>query len=192
MSALCFLDTETTGLGLYDDIWEIAAVRREPDGSEQKLHLFVDHDRAKCARMPEPFRTDHVTRWPDYLAPSRAEVSAVVWSFTEGAHIVGAVPNFDTERLGIMFRQNGLQPAWHYHLIDVENVIVGFLHGVRAGIRNEGYAVMDVPKIPPLPWKSDDLSRAVGVDPDKFDRHTAMGDVRWAMAQWDAMMAAAT
>ena len=38
------------------------------------------------------------------------------------------------------------------------------------------------------PWSSDGLSSAVGVDPEQFERHTAMGDVRWVMAQWDAVM----
>jgi hypothetical protein len=33
-TALVFLDTETLGLGIDDPIWEIAAIRREPDGTE--------------------------------------------------------------------------------------------------------------------------------------------------------------
>ena len=42
---LVFLDTETTGLALDDDIWEFAAIRREPDGTEARLHLFERRDR---------------------------------------------------------------------------------------------------------------------------------------------------
>jgi DNA polymerase III epsilon subunit-like protein len=38
-----------------------------------------------------------------------------------------------------------------------------------------------------LPWNSNQLSRRLGVDPDNFARHTAMGDVQWCLAQWRAM-----
>jgi hypothetical protein len=41
------------------------------------------------------------------------------------------------------------------------------------------------------PWDSEALSRALGVDPDTFARHTAMGDVRWAMAIHDQVMGGA-
>ena len=40
---------------------------------------------------------------------------------------------------------------------------------------------------PALPWDSDEISRVVGVDPDDFDRHTALGDARWARAIYDAI-----
>ena len=45
--------------------------------------------------------------------------------------------------------------------------------------------------LPPLPWNSDDLSRAVGVDPDRFRRHEAMADAGWARAIYDRVMDAA-
>lgn len=38
------------------------------------------------------------------------------------------------------------------------------------------------------PWNSNDMSRAVGVEPDDFDRHTALGDARWAKAIYEAVM----
>lgn len=38
------------------------------------------------------------------------------------------------------------------------------------------------------PWDSNDLSRAVGVDPDLFKRHTAMGDALWAAAIYERVM----
>ena len=64
MSApLVFMDTETTGLSLADDIWEFAGIRREPDGSEVRLHLFITHDRDKAAHLPESFRADLAARF---------------------------------------------------------------------------------------------------------------------------------
>ena len=36
--------------------------------------------------------------------------------------------------------------------------------------------------------KSNQLSLAVGVDPDDYDRHTALGDCRWAKAIYQAVI----
>jgi hypothetical protein len=39
------------------------------------------------------------------------------------------------------------------------------------------------------PWRSEELSRAVGVDPpEAAERHTALGDARWAMRLYDVVM----
>jgi hypothetical protein len=179
MSALVFMDTETTGLSLEDDIWEFAAVRREEDGTESELHLFIEHDPNKCARLPESFRADHGQRFPSACSgrvDSRSYAANVIANFTQNkAHIVGAVPNFDTERLTMLLRDHGgRKPEWHYHLIDVETLAIGAL--VSGGTAVE------------LPWDSDAISNLVGVHVRIEERHTAMGDVRWAMQIYDAVM----
>lgn len=177
---LVFMDTETTGLSLDDDIWEFAAVRREPDGSETELHMFIEHSREKCAALPSNFRSDHYDRYLDHRAHTKAQAASAMFHFTrekDGTgkpHIVGAVPNFDTERVARTLALSNLPPGWHYHLIDVENLAAGYLA-----------ATLDT--FAP-PWDSNDLSMGVGVDPNQFERHTAMGDVRWAMAIYDAVM----
>lgn len=195
MSALVFLDTETTGLSLDDDIWEFAAIRREEDGSESELHLFIAHDPAKCERLPESFRKDHIARFPDSVCmgslrggsvqPSEA-AAHIVRLFADRPHVVGAVPNFDTERLALLLRRYGFEPGWHYHLIDVENLAVGFLAGeIHA---EQIYGLNPRRSVPGLPWDSDELSRRVGIDPPgEGERHTAMGDARWAMRLYDAI-----
>jgi len=59
---------------------------------------------------------------------------------------------------------------------DFETLIAGFLRG-------------QAKPVPELPWKSDDLSRLIGVEPPgEDDRHTALGDARWAQRVWDAVM----
>ena len=183
MTPLVFMDTETTGLTLDDDIWEFAAIRREPDGTEHTLHIFLNHNAEKCARLPEPFRVDHCKRWPEGEGQDPQWAADAIRRFTgiDRPHIVGAVPNFDTERVALLLGRYGLKPGWHYHLIDVENLAVGYLAG-RA--EHEGYTPL------PLPWDSDDLSRRCGVEPPTDERHTAMGDVRWAMALYDAITSA--
>ena len=176
MTRIAFVDTETTGLSLDDDIWEFAAIVREEDGTEHEHHLFIQHDALKCARLPEPFRSDHKARFaPGALAEPQEQAAKWIAALLAGrTHIVGAVPNFDTERIALLLRRFGLTPGWHYHLIDVEALAVGCVCGQERGA-------------PPLPWNSNDLSRAVGVDPDQFDRHTALGDAKWARAIYDAI-----
>lgn len=190
MSALIFMDTETTGLSLADDIWEFAAIRRDPDGTETELHLFIEHDENKCKRLPDPFKADHTARFPapcSGLVTPRTQAAHRIGTFMRKSdglkpHVVGAVPNFDTERVALLLATVGNSPEWHHHLIDVENLAVGYL----AGGARDGLATT-----PALPWDSDNLSRAVGVDSETFPRHTAMGDVRWAMAIYDAVMGGA-
>ena len=177
MSALVFMDTETTGLSLDDDIWEFAAIKRYADGFEESWHRFVRHDRHKCRKLPENFADDHRKRYDSAEAIDPWDLAELVENLTEDRpHIVGAVPNFDTERLARLLASAGRKPGWHYHLIDVENLAVGWLMG-----RYDSVGLT-------LPWNSDDLSRLCGVEPPTDERHTAMGDVRWAMALYDAVM----
>ena len=182
MSALVFMDTETTGLSPTDDIWEFAGIRREDDGTQTELHLFIKHDVQKCLLLPESFRTDHAIRWEHQKAVTPLAAALRIEEFMGGkAHIVGAVPNFDTERIALLLRRFNIKPDWHYHLIDVENLAVGYLHGAYNATG------LTIPLSPP--WDSDDLSRAVGIDPPTNARHTAMGDALWAMAIYDRVTA---
>ena len=192
MSALVFLDTETTGLALTDDIWEFAGIRREDDGSQTELHLFIEHDEQKCRQLPESFLTDHLDRFPGHSqATTVTRAAHAIANFLDqesgGAkpHIVGAVPNFDTERIARLMGKVNRTPEWHYHLIDVETLAVGWLNGIVQQAVNYGAtSAIDLSKAAP-PWNSDDLSRAVGIEPPTDARHTAMGDALWAMAIYD-------
>ena len=181
-ATLVFIDTETTGLDLTDDIWEFVAIRCNPDGASESLHLFIQHDTAKCAKLPASFLGDHLARWPhDYAHVSQDMAARLIVDILrredgQRVHVVGAVPNFDTERLALLLTRHGLSPEWHHHLIDVENLAVGWLAG-------RGTVLLP-------PWDSNDLSRAVGVDPDLFKRHTAMGDALWAAAIYERVMEA--
>lgn len=200
MTRIAFVDTETTGLSPDDDIWEFAAIVREEDGTETTCHMFIQHDTQRCNALPPEFLADHQARFPMADFPNwhptvwkqEAAAEEVAELLSGKTHIVGAVPNFDTERIALLLRRFGLTPGWHYHLIDVENLAVGWLNGVaaraidEAGMRGETPPPLDRSKLAP-PWNSNDLSRAVGVDPDQFDRHTALGDAKWARAIYDAI-----
>lgn len=182
MTALVFMDTETTGLALTDDIWEFAGIRREEDGIDRALHLFIKHDKGKCANLPESFREDHEARYNAEIEVSTYTAAVRICSFMgDRAHIVGAVPNFDTERLAMLLRSHGIEPDWHYHIIDAETLAVGYLAGLSAADAGAGIKVS-------LPWSSDELSVRIGVEVPVKTRHTAMGDALWAMAIYDKIM----
>lgn len=175
---ILFLDTETTGLTPEDEIWEVAAVLRA-GGHETVFHAFVQHDVDKAANLPASFAADHAQRYDPDAAITPAQMCERLLSLMEDRpHVIGAVPNFDTERLARLFRYFGYdtESSWHYHLVDIETLVVGCLLG-KYGIRV------------PLPWDSKLISLAVGIKPSGPGvEHTAMGDVQWVMKLWDAVM----
>jgi hypothetical protein len=120
---------------------------------------------------------------PSYVTRELAAQLTARW--THGAHVVGAVPNFDTEVFARLLRESGLTPAHHYHLVDVETLMVGWLHGRYA--KNPGGGVAGAAC--ELPWSTEDLVRACGVEPStEEERHTAMGDVLLVERVWDRIM----
>jgi hypothetical protein len=194
MSApICFVDTETDGVHPGRLPWEIALIRRHEDGQQHEISFFVEIDLSTAdvyglkiggfyERHPVGRAitlSGHPQNWNattpdrgDYF--TRARAAQLVARMTHGAHVVGAVPNFDTHVLDPLLRENGLVPSWHYHLVDVESLAVGY--AAAKGIEIS------------LPWKSDDLSTAIGVfPPGEADRHTALGDARWARRLYDAV-----
>lgn len=211
MSApLVFLDTETDGIHPDRKVWEVAMIRREPDGKQAQTRFFVDidlstadpfglkvgrfYDRHPLGRKLSAANIgDRPTMAPvepglyggDMLNRNAAAMRVARW--THDAHIVGVVPNFDTETLAPLLREAGLTPAWHYHLIDVLALMVGYLDG---GGRTDAMP-REVREVMALPWKSDELSRVLGVEPPSDERrHTAMGDADWAMRIYDRITGA--
>ena len=189
---LCFVDTETTGLHHGRLPWDVAVIRREPDGTQIEWQAYLDVDLSKA----DPFglrvgrfyerhplglwisgREGHLEKawWLDDGITLAQHVGAARFArMTHGAHIVGAVPNFDTEVMADVARNNEFINAHHYHLIDVETLAVGFLAG-----RGE-------PLTPP--WSSDDLFARFGVEVPQDERHTALGDARAVMRLYDTVM----
>ncbi|GAA1909242.1 hypothetical protein GCM10009737_08060 [Nocardioides lentus] len=197
---LVFIDTETTSLHHNCRIWEVAMIARHYDqdqpnpGSytEQTMQLFIDIDVSHADpyalqlggywdRHPAGRRQSrHVTAPGGVPSPSDLEqpvsegrAARLVAGWTHGAHLVAVNPSFDAERLGQMLRRHGLFPGWSHHLLDVLAVASGHL------------------RLPP-PWRSDDLAAALGVTPAGADRHTALGDARWAARIYDAVYGAPT
>ena len=196
MTPIVFVDCETDGVHPGRKPWEIAIIRRDDDGEEREISFFVEIDLSTA----DPFglkiggfyerhpigraitALGPLVNWPSdqprsigAIYVTRRRAAELVARWTHGAHWVGAVPNFDTEVLDRLLREQGFAPAWHYHLIDVEAMAVGYAAGKGIGIE--------------LPWKSDELMNAIGVgSPTEAERHTALGDARWARRAYDAVM----
>ncbi|MGV0595680.1 hypothetical protein [Mycolicibacterium porcinum] len=177
MTDYVFLDTETLGLDPAAPMWEFAAIRRDADDTgnsfEDTTHFFIRHNRGDWLdQLPEQFQQDYATRFNVHDALDERSAAIMIHIVTRGAELVICNPVFDEPRLAAFLRSHGIEPEWHYHPWDIASVALGYICGRDS-----------VP--PPLPWKSDQLSREIGVDPGKFARHTALGDVRWTLAQWD-------
>lgn len=204
-----YCDTETTGLLLdRHEIWEVAAIFPESDTPEHRWFLSVD------LGIADPFALDigrFHERHPDGhlysrgAKPSQAFVDHGLTDhvqfarrfakLTHGLHMVGAVPSFDDYRLAKLLRDHEEIPSWHYHTIDVEALAAAFVLGeffviqqVGKNPEADGPTVAEARACLP-PWDSGALSQAVGVNPDDFDRHTALGDCQWAKAIYEAVMA---
>ena len=188
MTPIVFLDTETTGVHRAREVWEVGMIRRDDDG-ERETQFFVDID----LRDADPFGLAvgrFYERHPTGAILSGGKLSGnaplktprdaamTVAQWTHGAHIIGAVPSFDTNSLSDLLYEHGLTPGWHYHLIDIESLAVGFLIG-QHGWRIE-------PDLLPLPWKYTHLQHLLDLKPqDESEVHTALGDARRVAEIWD-------
>ncbi|MER7331631.1 MULTISPECIES: hypothetical protein [unclassified Micromonospora] len=191
---IVFLDCETTSLRPDRRAWEIALILRRPEHSDherswlvtvedldlgnadpQSLQVggFYDrHPEINPQYQPVPFSA---LRGPS-LQPEFA-VLRTVESLTRGAIVYGSNPAFDMDVLDRRMRANGILPSWHYRGECIATAAKWWLKG-------RGLPV-------PESEKSEDLSRAVGVDPTQFDRHTALGDCQWTRAIFDVISAPA-
>lgn len=188
---ITFIDTETTGLDeRRHEIWEFAGMKdtgetlewaffpnlEDADPTALKINNF--YARAAAFDVEAHFNRpgDCIIKRHDdkaFFEADRFMLALETVRFIGTDHVAGMVPTFDTIRLERLIRKYGLAPVWHYHSIDIEAMAIGYMLALGTAIEP--------------PWRSDDLSRELGVDPEKFDRHTAAGDVHWAMALYDQM-----
>lgn len=174
MTNLAFIDTETTGLDdRHHDVWEVAYILRyDDDVQDEHYYRFRPPDLAAADATALRLNGYYQRETPVVDAPNAAACIALDLA---GAHLVGAVPDFDARFLAKFLRAHGQAPAWHYHLIDVEALMAGALAA-------RGETIIEPP------WNSRDLAAAFGVEQPADEEHTALGDARWAMRCYDAVM----
>jgi hypothetical protein len=182
---IVFVDTEATSLNRKTgEIWEVAiGYWQQFEDSEitgglgawgwavKTWHLPIDLGRADAESLKISGFYDRAPQRTNILA--KEKFAQEFERATRGKHLIGNVISFDELRLYDLLRANGAAPSWHYHSIDIEPAIVGY--NLARGMETE------------LPWDSDMLSFSLGVDPGDFERHTASGDVRWAVTEWEAL-----
>jgi len=211
-----WLDCETTGLHAQRRSWEVAAITRdqrrdsEPD-TDLEWHWFV-HAKDLELTHAEPKALDIGGFWERHPhGPTLREMGGLrylrglsdgklyrtlldlpgtdarpisivadeIFDLTRNrAVIYGSNPNFDMHTLEQAMIKIGLSPQWHYHGKDVPTLIEGWLMGRRW-----------IERIPAEDshGRSDALCRAVGINPDVYPRHTAMGDCQLFRDAFDAI-----
>lgn len=186
-----FVDTETTGLDPErHEVWEIALI--EEDGTEHEwrmkplpMHLpKADPAALRINRFYQRALEGGDRYWsPD----SPSFIAAEVALLTAGAHLVGAVPSFDAAFLERFLRARGFAPAWHYHLIDVETLAVGYIAHQYEKATGGRQTADRVRAVLGPPWSSYSLGNLLRVPPPE-PQHTAIADARWARAMYLAVM----
>jgi hypothetical protein len=183
-------------LGEY--LWQIRPDMSLKDETSLKVGRFaerftkqlLDYCPGTAMRMIHPHKPallaeSHIQafKFRDALIAAKSFASEVA-DLAAGCHMWGSNPAFDVGHtpaghLTELLHAFGGEPTWHYHPDDIPSVARGWCaaKGITpVSARGDG-------KI-----RSDDWSRAIGINPDTYDRHTALGDCRWVQATWDAML----
>lgn len=177
-----WVDCETTSLRLpHRRAWDVAAIIRDNGGPDVEYQWYLhpadllfhlaDPEALRIGRFWE--RHPHASYLaaggnpadaPDLPGVYRARIALQeVADLTAGrAIILGSNPSFDMATLEHGMGRWSITPSWHYHPEDVPTLIRGWLYG------------RGLPQ--PDQRTSDAYCRAAGLDPDRYQRHTALGD----------------
>jgi len=124
--AYLYLDTEATGVHDTSQIWQLAWLLEADGATLAERSVLVEHTDAPNPWVLQHTRyvaamtsADPVLPLADAMGLLRADIAAYGLDDRK-LFFVGAVPSFDDFRC----RRVG-NPPWHYHLIDIESVVMG-------------------------------------------------------------------
>lgn len=207
MTTIAFVDCETIGLDIdLHAVWEVGLILRGSKKLDDGTTVVEDAEYSwllpvENLAFADPFALKLCgfhDRHPSGLAnidksdgrvgqieagkiDSLEKFSRQFAALTRGAHWAGMVPSFDEERVRRIVRSVGLTHEWHYHLIEIESLVAGWVKG-KYGTKDEAER-----KALELPWDSKELSACVGINSDDYERHTALGDCRWGRDLYDVV-----
>lgn len=195
---VAFIDAETTGLDpdAGHEAWEWGLILRDPYAApherdvEYLWQVRPDLTRADPLALSKSgyYRRAKLNSYAPGAAqlvegPDSAKVTTVVGlahmlaPLLADAVVVGCNPGFDRDFLRPFLRLHGQVYTCHYRPVCVTTMGAGYLLG-------QGQTH---PAALSVPWSSDHIASLLGVDPADYDRHTALGDCRFARDQWDAI-----
>ena len=180
---LCFIDTETDGLHHQCKAWEVAIIRRTPDGGTEHhwfLPLDLRHADAFALKMggfwdrhPVGRKVSGKPEAPCEPTTQVHDAARDIMRLTFGATLVGSNPAFDADVLGRMLRSEGYLPSWSHRLRDVATLASGYLSRDVGGL-DGALGALSLPV------------------PHDTKRHTAMADAEAAMRVYDTVMGGAS
>lgn len=168
---LLFLDLETTDLRPWcGEITEVAWRLWHPDHGWQPMFSAVCRHTLVGAHPDALAVTGRDHNTPDWAGSvDPAEWLGTLMVVARDATIVGAAPHFDMAWLAHYLARARWNPPWRHRPIDVEQLALPLT----------GW---------PIPRSLSDTAHALGVPVERFDRHTAAGDVELTVATFHAIM----
>lgn len=186
MTAYCFVDTETTSLNRHTRVaWEIALCRRE-DGKEKRIEFQIELTNREINQADQESLDigGFDERYNDVSAFSRRSAAALIREYTAGTVLVGRQIQFDADNLlDILESVEGQldTPPWSHKMLDIGTLVKGYLFGVNRDVVLDEEGEYDH-------LVGHEIYKTLDVNEEDFAMHSAMGDVEYDMAVFDALM----
>ena len=165
---LISVDTETTGTDArVHEVWELAAVRRDPNGTESEFSCQLSINLSQADPKALEIGGWDERYLPGLVVPKREAITNLI-EFADDGVLAGLNISFDVNFLSRLIPV-GLEAGWHYSPLDIKSFAAGAL-GAEP------------------PWRSEELAVELGVDPNDFARHNALADCHYALAIYDAAL----